>query len=115
VAGYVTLDGAGAFVWGSPENPVCEGRDGFDDVRAGAQVVITDAAGATVAVGHLRDGLASYAVAGDQVLATACKFLVAIEGVLAGKGFYGVAVTDRGSMAYDEAHLRDQALQLTLS
>lgn len=113
VTGYLSLDSPGNFVWESVQNPVCAGTDGFDDVRTGAQVVVTDAGGATVAVGTLGEGLASYQTVNGESLAISCKFSFAIPDVPAGKGFYGVAVTHRGSMQYQEAQLRE-ALQLTL-
>lgn len=80
----------------SDDQGYCAGRDGYDDIAAGAQVVITDAAGAVVGVGKLDGG---------QVSNLHCVFDFVIPGVPDGKPFYGVEVTHRGRVQYSRADL----------
>lgn len=79
----------------------CAGDGGYDDIRAGAQVVVTDADGGTVALGELSqgrmDGSAPYAT---------CQWRFTVADVPAGAGFYGVEVTHRGEMTFTEQELR---------
>jgi hypothetical protein len=83
----------------------CAGRGGFDDVHEGAQVVLTDASGTTLAVGALLPGL---------IQSDGCVFAFAIQNVPSGKGFYGVTVSHRGTLQYSEDRLKQGALAFTL-
>ena len=71
---------------------------GYDDIAEGAQVVITDQFGATVAIGELEAGIISM---GGTYL-----FQFTVRDVPPGKRFYGVEVSHRGRVQYDEAKLR---------
>lgn len=102
---YVTTDA------GAP-GADCTGTSGFDDIKAGAQVVITGPAGETVGVGQLEPG----STANDPDLSgryTHCRFLFTVTGVPAGKRFYGIAVGHRDPLQETEADLK-RPLQLTL-
>jgi hypothetical protein len=111
VSGSITL-GRGQFEWGvnGTSDTACYGRGGYDDLAAGAQVVITDPAGKTVAIGQLRTGTATV---GDDQLATSCDLPFTVPNVPAGLGFYGVEVSHRGRVQYPEAQIRG-LLSLTI-
>lgn len=83
----------------------CQGSRGFDDIREGAQVIVTDADGKTVAVSRLGRGTAS--------TSTSCVFPVEIKGVPGGSDFYGITVSHRRGLTYSADEIR-QPLQLTL-
>lgn len=75
----------------------CLGKGGFDDLRPGAQVVITDAASNTVGIGALGPG---------KLDPAGCTFAFKVEGVPGNHDFYGVEVTHRGRVQYDAATMR---------
>jgi hypothetical protein len=110
VSGTMTLQMAGLADTNLRSDGIaCDGTSkaaggGYSDVATGVQVVISDSAGKTVAVGRLGSG------------ATKGRFCVmpfTIANVPAGKGFYGVEVSHRGRLQYPEADLR-HGLALTL-
>jgi hypothetical protein len=76
---------------------VCFVSGTYPDVVAGAQVVITDAASKTVAIGALGPGRAD-----DQ---HDCVFPFSVRGVPSGLGFYGVEVAHRGRVQFTEAEM----------
>jgi hypothetical protein len=75
----------------------CAGGGGFDDIREGTQVVVTDAAGKTIALGQL--------TAGGRKGGVGCMFLFVVENVPAGLDFYGIEVSHRGRVQYTAAQL----------
>jgi len=75
----------------------CYGTGGYSDLRPGAQVVVADADGKTLAIGEL--GVGSGA-------AVACVLPFTVTGVPAGKKFYGVSVSHRGTVQFTEAELK---------
>lgn len=77
----------------------CFGTGGLSDLKGGAQVVITDTAGATVAVTSLRPGVLD--LSGDPYLCV-LRFEASAP---AGKGFYGVQIANRDRVQYPEAQL----------
>ena len=79
------------------EHDDCYGIGGYDDLRGGASVVVTDATGTTVGVGSLRPGVLN--LSKDPYY---CGLAFEIE-VPAGKGFYGIEVTHRGRVQFSEA------------
>ena len=84
---------------------VCHVSGTYPDIAEGAQVIITDAASKTVAIGRLGQGRAN-----DR---HDCVFPFAVRGVPAGLGFYGVEVAKRGRVQFTEAEMRSgAALQL---
>lgn len=76
----------------------CAGRGGYDDIRPGAQVVVTDAAGSTIALGELRGG---------HFEGTSCVLEFTVRGVPTGQAFYGVEVSHRGRLQYTEIQVRE--------
>lgn len=95
----MTDDGPGTQCWAMGNDPTTQAFGGglsspFDDVKAGAQVTVTDAAGTVVGIGKLGDGAAASesdgATSGN--LRYPCEFTFDVAGVPAGKRFYGVKV-----------------------
>ena len=76
----------------------CAGSAGYDDLRDGAEVVISENGGKTVAVGTLEG---SHSADGE------CLFRFDISGVPSGKGFYGILITHRGVVQFSEREMRD--------
>jgi hypothetical protein len=74
----------------------CTGASGYDDIHAGTQVVATDESGTVIATGSLLPGEPS---------GNACRFRFAVT-VPAGKKFYGMSVSHRGTIQYTESDLR---------
>jgi hypothetical protein len=81
------------------EHDNCFGTGGYTDLRGGASVVVTDAAGVTIAVTSLRAG--EIDLSGEPDVC-ALRFEAQVP---AGKGFYGVEVTHRGRVQIPEAQL----------
>lgn len=79
----------------------CSGTGGFDDIRDGADVEITDENGKTIAVTQLEH---SAPIDGGCVLFWEAD-------VPKGKDFYGVEITHRGVIKYTEAQLRKGVVQ----
>lgn len=84
----------------------CGGTGGYKDIRAGAQVSVSDAEGATVAIGRLE--------AGTVTSGRGCVLPFTVDKVPAGKGFYGIEVSHRGVLRYDEAEFSTRNIDLTL-
>ena len=84
---------------------LCVTSGGYADIRPGAQVVITDAASKTLAVGQLDLGKPNEA--------EDCVWPFAIDGVPGGLDFYGVEVNRRGRVQYPAVRI-SQPLTLTL-
>ena len=72
--------------WDTLEEP-CAGEGGYSDIDLGAQVIVTDPAGKTVAVGELSLGQ----VSGENF---ECRFYFSVYAP-AGLGFYGIAIGNR--------------------
>lgn len=75
----------------------CQGQGGFSDLNGNAQVVVTDAAGTTIALGRIVKSTTD---------GRTCDYTFTVEAVPAGHGFYGVEVTRRGRIQYTEQQLR---------
>jgi hypothetical protein len=88
-----------------PFGEPCVMSGGYSDINAGAQVVVTGAAGQTLALGHLQPGAYSDA--------PYCRFPFTVPQVPAGESFYAVEVTHRGKVQYTEERLR-RPIDLTL-
>jgi hypothetical protein len=87
----------------------CSGQGGYNDMRAGTQVTVTDAAGAVIALGAVGAGQR-----GSDTSGTRCVFPFTVADVPAGHGFYGIEVSHRGRLQYPEAQVRDSSLTLSL-
>lgn len=83
----------------------CSGDGGFRDISQGTQVTVTDSAGATVALGLLGAG---------RIENGTCVFPFEVDGVPAGKDFYGIEVSHRGAVKYLEDEVKSGSLKLTL-
>jgi hypothetical protein len=86
------------------DDELCVALENYDDIAFGAQVVISDAAGKTVALGTLESG--SFEDAGNQ-----CVFPFNIPDVPLGEKFYGVHVgnDNRGVVQYTRTDLETGA------
>jgi hypothetical protein len=82
----------------------------FDDVKAGAQVVVTDSKGATLGIGRLGPGVALKPVSGDE--ASDCRFPFTVASVKSGGAFYGVKVAGQDAVQFAGGKLA--AAQVTL-
>lgn len=82
-------------------NGPCHGTGGYTDVAGGAEVVISDDAGATLALAHLNTGTANIPSSGTG---GTCNFTFDAS-VPSGKHFYGVQVTHRGVVKFSEADM----------
>lgn len=95
----------GSNVLDATEGQSCTGDGGYDDIRAGAQVVVTSD-GETVAVGELAGGRIRRAGAD-------CWFGFSVEDVPGDRGFYSVEVAGRGELTYPRDEIATP-LKLTL-
>jgi hypothetical protein len=94
-----------------PGAPGCGVDDGYDDIRAGAQVTVTDEAGKVIALGVLNGGTLS-AEDGTIYALAKCSFPFSVE-VPAGATFYGIEVANRGVVRYEPEAL-ERYLTLTI-
>jgi hypothetical protein len=81
----------------------CHAIGGYDDIAEGTEVVISDDGGKTLAIGHLDSG--SFDANGS------CAFSFTMT-VPAGKKFYGVTVSHRGTVKFPEAEVTHAAVSL---
>lgn len=89
---------------GLPTSGPCQsGGDGYTDVATGAEVVITDDAGATLVITQL--GMGAF----DATRHCVFPFSASVP---AGKRFYGVQVSHRGTVKESEADMGHVALTL---
>ncbi len=108
--------GLGDFIWdeigtvGQP-GPLCAGSGGYKDIAIGAPVSVTDAAGTVVALGEISDSIPKGF--SEAETPTSCELRFSVGKVPAGKGFYGVEVSHRGAVKFDEASLAEPVV-LTL-
>lgn len=94
--------------WYGPETTPCQPGGGYSDIHEGAQVVVTDAAAKTLAVGSLGPGMQDDTGAGKT-----CVFSFWVNDVPVGEKFYGVEVAHRGRLQYPAARITDPII-LTL-
>lgn len=99
VNGYVILSGthsvrqanySGSPCWAPGNVKVIGTPSQWDDVKKGAQVIITDAAGKTVGIGKLGAGVTTRA--GSAAHRPPCEFNFTVHSVPTGSRFYGVRV-----------------------
>lgn len=102
VTGTLTLSDQGGFV---ESGGGCAGEGGYSDMRGGARVVVSDAAGKTLALGSLSTGRPGQ-------LITECVFSFKVD-VPRGHDFYRVTIGDRDPMEYAAEDLM-KPLDLTL-
>jgi hypothetical protein len=104
ISGTVTLvDSDSAAAWAVTNK--CTGAGGYSDIKTGAEVVISDDGGKTLAISSLTAPMLSGDVAGR------CIFGFAAD-VPPGKHFYSVTVTHRGAVKFAEDALPTAALTI---
>lgn len=103
VNGSITLNGESSFL---ALDSGCQGTEGYDDITAGAQVVIADASGKTLGIGQLDAG----SVTGDG---SGCALPFAINHIPIGPKFYQVTVSHRGAVQFASAQMHS-AVALTI-
>lgn len=95
----------------------CVAGDGYRDVRVGATVTVTDAAGTVLAVGVLDAPTTTETLVtgeyGGSIRVTVCRFPFTVQ-VPAGEDVYGVEVTHRGTVHVPAAQARSPVM-LTLT
>lgn len=114
-SGNVTLK-TGQFSWDSRDQTWCQGTKGYDDIRPGAQVTVTDAAGKALAIGTLDAGQVwgvSTNPATGFMQATLCTLHFKVVDIPSGVGPYGFEVSHRGIVRFEEANLN--LIQLSLA
>lgn len=82
----------------------CYGTGGYDDMHGGTQVVVKDAAGTTIAVGQLKDGV--------KLNSVTCRFDFVITDVPSGSAAYSLEVSHRGSFSFTEGTSHGIQLEL---
>lgn len=81
--------------WDRTVGDGCTGSGGYDDIREGAQVVVRDGGGRTLALGSL---------GGGEMIAATCVFPFEIPGVPRSR-FYSVEVSHRGEVNFSREDL----------
>jgi hypothetical protein len=102
LVGTLTVTGGSDVLTSHPADGTCEGTGGYSDIAAGAQVVISDDSGTTLAITHLETGV------GNQF---SCAFAFRTD-VPSGRGYYGVQVSHRGIVKEREQDLGLVAITL---
>lgn len=112
ITGTITVPG-GDTVQGLEGGPgqTCRMGGGYDDIRQGAQVVVTDETGAVVALGALDSGVLDLPDA-EHWGTRKCAFPFTVQAPT-GRTFYGVEVSHRGRLQFTEQQLATP-LELTL-
>jgi hypothetical protein len=116
IAGRVRVSGSGSNLAFGNSVGDCRGKAGFDDLHEGAQVVVADAGGKTIAIGQLGLGESATTdngITGSVVRLVACTFPIEVRDVPEGQAFYRITVTHRGTQEYTRGQLR-QPIHLTL-
>lgn len=94
------------YITGGGEQPggFCTVKDGYEDLRTGASVAVTNAAGDVVGVSSLVD---------IDRAASECRYSFDVAGVKDGSPSYGIEVGNRGIVEYTRDQL-DQPVDLPL-
>lgn len=77
----------------------CTGMNGYNDITEGAEVVVSDDSGATLAITNLGPG-----VPGKAFIFEGCKFAFTAS-VPSGHRFYGITVSHRGTVKFTEQQM----------
>jgi hypothetical protein len=83
----------------NPDVRPCIGKEGYDDIQGGAQVVVTDQTGSIIATGSLAPGTPVEAGA-----AYLCQFAFTVS-VPNDRDFYSIEVSHRGKLTYSLAEM----------
>jgi hypothetical protein len=113
ITGTMALSGEGFDQTGKS----CTGKDGYDDIREGTNVVIHDAVGKVIATGALDAGTPmDFDDMGGVLIKPVpqhCSFAFSVPDVSAEK-FYGVEVGHRGTVTFTAAQVKSGGLRLSL-
>lgn len=95
-------------------NP-CIPKGGYSDIDGGAQVIVSDGSGETVAVGELDEGGLQNGPSGSAFYQSVCEYPFTVDDVPARVKFYSVHIgnTNRGEQTYTAAQLKS-GIALTL-
>jgi hypothetical protein len=95
-------------------NP-CIPKGGYSDVDEGAQVIVANGSGETVAVGELDGGGVQNGPAGNAFYQSVCEYPFTVSGIPSGSKFYSVHIgnANRGEQTYTRSQLED-GIALTL-
>lgn len=104
IRGTMTLGLDGAQVTFNQGGSTCVGKGGFDDIRPGAQVRVTDGSGQVLAVGQLD---------GPGVVAEGCVFSFSVQ--VPPADFYTVEVSHRGGLTYSRAEMESRGWTVAFS
>lgn len=98
------------------EGDSCYGEGGYNDIRAGASVTVSNGDGKLLATGLLGAGTQVYSSSGPSLKLFYCQFPVNVDTKVPRADFYKVEVTHRGAIAYsyDDMKSRDWQVALTL-
>ena len=102
LTGELVLTDSGGY---SDDYGSCTGSGGYDDIRAGALVVVRDGGGETLATSSLDDGEES---------GGACVFSFEVTDV-PDADFYEVEVSHRGGLTWSQQELDDEGWDVALS
>jgi len=117
IEGAMTLAIDDSFVAGDS----CSGAGGFDDISAGADVVVIDGSGNTVGTSSLESGEVTDVkiIAGDDrnrfVVREFCIFPFSVGDVASEAAFYTVEVANREGPTYSNADMVAQEWKVALS
>lgn len=93
VTGDLTLSDGG-----TKDGAVCSGSEMYSDIVPGMQIVVSDPAGTVVAIGALGEGVSK---------GSDCVFPFTIAHVPKMEKFYGVTISQRGTLTYTPKQMRD--------
>lgn len=86
----------------------CFGTRGYDDIRAGASVVVKNEEGKIIATGNLGQGI-------DELgLGYSCVFQITVDDVT-DADFYSIAVSNRGELTYSRQELEGRDWEVSFS
>jgi hypothetical protein len=88
-------DEAGTACFTSGNSTAFPEPSSLDDVKEGAQVVVSDASGKTVGIGALGGGTTTTAWSGTAGDFPDCQFTFTVPGVASGQSFYSIKVGDQ--------------------
>jgi hypothetical protein len=98
ISGTISVPSATYVAEGQDATGFCTVKDGYEDLRTGASVAVTDAAGDVVGVGQLVD---------VKRTPEECRYAFDIPNVREGSGTYGIEVGNRGIVRYQRDELDD--------
>jgi len=85
--------------YGGSNGTSCTVKDGYEELRSGATVAVTNAAGDVVAVGALVD---------IEATQRTCRFAFDVPGVPEGSPTYGIEVGQQAMVTYPRSRLNKQ-------